>query len=329
MLRPPRTHGCQPPLSLQQICTAAIWVAITALALLVFALYGAPSTVAFTIAVYGVLALCVLLCYAYCSCADVTAAGGVPCPCLRATQAIERFDPRSNAAILGFDHHCAFLNVAIGKKNYAFFYLLSLFGTLQFLWHAVAVSLVAAGPWRAEGANNTSAVVFAAIVAVLALAPLVAFGRLLQFHTNLLVEGIGTYEWLLRQREEQRSRAQHEAVLAHGRALVEEEAMETARHPAPAVAIRSPRAPTPPPPPPLQEPAPSPSSSPGAGGWTGGELPAIYRLTPPPSPRFDGGGSGSQGFVTAQSGSSGARRSSSPPPPPPPPEPSDSDSSGV
>ena len=286
MLVPPRKRGCQRPLSIQQVVTAAIYLLLSALGLISLALCASPPAKGFTLAIYATLVCINTACWAYCSVVDVTVRGGIPCSCVRATQLQERYCPQSRAVIPGFDHFCAFLNVAVGARTYFFFYMLALFGSLQFAWHAVACSLVAAGPWGEEGAP-TAATALAAAVALLALGPLIAFLSLFVFHSHLLQEGMGTVHWLLRRHEERLSRE------ASARAEVAGAAEE----------------PPPPPPSPPSSPLPPPSPPP----------PPALALREASEPGGAVGASGSDTpmtFYTAQSNSGSQPPPSLPPPPP-------------
>lgn len=91
--------------------------------------------------------------------------------------------------------------MCVGAKTYFYFYALAVSGALLFTWQAIACALVAAGPWAAPGASS-AAIITSSVASFVALAGILSFGPLLAFHTYLLSQGLGTYDWLLRRAEE-------------------------------------------------------------------------------------------------------------------------------
>ena len=186
-----RARGCEAPFSPLQIGTVLIGVIDITLAIIVFSLYAAPGARAALLGSYCALAAVVAASYLVCACADVTVRGGVPCWCMRATQAKDRYCNTCNALVPGFDHHCAYLNVCVGARTYFFFYVLNAVGFVLFAWHVVACALVAAGPLRAPDVG-TGGVVFAAVVSALGAIGVFGLSTLACFHTYLLTQQLGT-----------------------------------------------------------------------------------------------------------------------------------------
>jgi hypothetical protein len=86
-----RTRGCAPPLSPVQVATFISGAAIIALALAAFIVGASDAARAALVATHSVLAAALLAAYLMCSLSDVSTRGGVPCPCMRATQRVDRY----------------------------------------------------------------------------------------------------------------------------------------------------------------------------------------------------------------------------------------------
>jgi len=121
---------------------------------------------------------------------------------MRATQRIERYCRTCQSVIPGFDHHCTFLNICVGTRTYFFFYTLALTGTLLFTWQCVFCALIAAGVWRdPDTESDVGLTILAGLASLFAFSGVLSFGALCTFHTYLLTQGIGTYDWMLRRTE--------------------------------------------------------------------------------------------------------------------------------
>lgn len=181
---PVRKRGCQSPLSIIQLLTAACYVLLTTTALVAISVCASPGTgLILSLAIYASLSFLCIISYFYSSLVDVTSLqGGLSCPCMAATQDELHFDRQTGAQILGFDHYCVFLNVCICRQNYASFYIMAASGAFQFVWQCVSLSLIAGGPWRKDGLSD-GLIAFAAVMALLGVAGVATFGTLCFFHT--------------------------------------------------------------------------------------------------------------------------------------------------
>lgn len=196
---PLHRRGCQLPLSMVQIVTAALYLALTALVFVAIALCASSLAQAFLYPLHGALVALTVLCYLVCSCSDVTLPGGVPCVCMATSQATQHWDRQSGGIVPGFDHYCVFIGAAVGRRTYFFFYLLALCGLLQFAWQVASMAAVAAGPWlgapgQGSALSQPSKQAFAGAVSFLGLAGVVSFGPLCFFHTCVSPGG-RCHEW--------------------------------------------------------------------------------------------------------------------------------------
>jgi palmitoyltransferase len=73
---------------------------------------------AYVLVANSVLVCIVLSCWLYIEITDPSKPGGVPCWCMRKTQARSRYSAADRKTVPGLDHHCTWLNTAIGTRNY-------------------------------------------------------------------------------------------------------------------------------------------------------------------------------------------------------------------
>mmetsp|Transcript_14117 Transcript_14117/g.20871 ORF Transcript_14117/g.20871 Transcript_14117/m.20871 type:complete len:272 (-) Transcript_14117:106-921(-) len=106
----------------------------------------------------------------------------------------ERYCPSCRKAIVGFDHHCTWLNTCIGKRNYLQFYLLSVVGSVMFASQAIVGLLVIFLGGRCMW--DKGVIVWGVHVA-LSFAIFSAFLSLSGFHTFLIIIGKGTYDYIM------------------------------------------------------------------------------------------------------------------------------------
>ncbi|CAI5742549.1 unnamed protein product [Hyaloperonospora brassicae] len=113
----------------------------------------------------------------------------------------------------GMDHHCTWLQTCIGRANYVQFFTVACTGTVQFgLQVAYAVACLW---WLYAHPMMPDAAVFGYVAkascilcAVLSLPCMFMYVVLVGFHLWLMVLGYGTYEWMLRRRQEQRAKVE-------------------------------------------------------------------------------------------------------------------------
>eukprot|EP00635_Sarcinochrysidales_sp_CCMP3193_P003165 CAMPEP_0118910662 /NCGR_PEP_ID=MMETSP1166-20130328/12703_1 /TAXON_ID=1104430 /ORGANISM="Chrysoreinhardia sp, Strain CCMP3193" /LENGTH=280 /DNA_ID=CAMNT_0006850129 /DNA_START=1 /DNA_END=843 /DNA_ORIENTATION=+ len=106
-----------------------------------------------------------------------------------------RYCREHKSTIVGLDHFCTWLNVAIGTSNYIPFYALAFLGTVQYVLHVAICVYVLAGPLAV-----LPRVLFA-LAGFAGLLLLFAYAALLSFHTYLAFAGVGTYDWILKQQQ--------------------------------------------------------------------------------------------------------------------------------
>jgi len=239
--RTSRVRGCDPPFSVEQISVFILEIFFTSLTLAVISLYAErPGPLAICLILYLLCFLTVLISYVYCSGVDPAAPNidYLFLPTRKSTTS--RYCRICSKSIPGLDHHCVWLNTCIGARTYWAFYILASAGLLQHILQFILCILVATPlAWklkRTEGSvGDDNGPIFAGIVSALSIIGIVAFGSLWLFHSYLLTQGIGTYDWLLRRaerrarREEEEERKEderirHELARASGRML---EAAET------------------------------------------------------------------------------------------------------
>ena len=110
------------------------------------------------------------------------------------------------AKIVGLDHHCAWLNVSIGRSNYLPFYILVVAGMVQFLMQfAVGLLILTLYSREAARAFGAYTAVFDVLLAVSELLSCyigVSYALLAYFHTYLFCRGLSTYDWMVQQRQQ-------------------------------------------------------------------------------------------------------------------------------
>ena len=216
----PRIRGLQYPFSAEQIIAGTGEIIFTTLAYIIFSLYARDEYKIMTIIVYSIPVILVLIMYIYCSYIDPSLPGGIPCICMKTTQNTTRYCRICKKSIPGLDHHCTWLNTCIGKHNYWAFYILATGGIIQYLLHVIFCILTVT-VWYEEDKRTVGMIIFTSIVALMGCSGILSFGSLWLFHTHLLWEGIGTYDWLLRRAERTRIQQETEARALREKTLAE------------------------------------------------------------------------------------------------------------
>ena len=187
---PLRRRGCQLPLTALQVAIVLFYIALSALTFLAIALCASAQAQAFLYPLQGALVGVCTLSYLVCNTLDVTAPGGIPCACVATSQAAEpHYCRQTGGHVPGYDHFCVFMNVAVGKRTYFWFYLMAATGLLQFSWQVASLAAVAGGPWLGAAGeagsplSQPSKQAFAGVMAFLGLAGIASFGPLCAFHT--------------------------------------------------------------------------------------------------------------------------------------------------
>jgi hypothetical protein len=208
-----RINGCDPPFSVEQIGSVFLELFFTTLTLAVISLYAdRPGPLAICLILYLLCFLTVAVSYIYCSSVD-PAAPNIDyflLPTRKSTTS--RYCRLCSKSIPGLDHHCIWLNTCIGARNYWAFYVLASAGLLQHILQLILCALVATPlAWKMSSSDRgENGPAFAGIVSSLSVIGIVAFGSLWLFHSYLLTQGIGTYDWLLRRSERRAKREEEE-----------------------------------------------------------------------------------------------------------------------
>ncbi|CCW63518.1 unnamed protein product [Phytomonas sp. EM1] len=127
---------------------------------------------------------------------DVEGVGEFCLYCCRDTHVESKHCKACNKCIVGFDHHCKWLNMCIGVKNYRLFivYLSSAIFTMGV---ALASSLVLMLRWWKElTASHTYLIVVLILLSVLMLLGLIPTIHLMGFHVMLNLKRMSTYDYI-------------------------------------------------------------------------------------------------------------------------------------
>lgn len=151
--------------------------------------------------------------------------------------------------VVGFDHHCLFLNTCVGEKNYRQFFqvifsagsvLLLQIGLSTWIVVTVAMSESTTSEWvpliidnaAAAGLSRDAFLVLVGVTMVFPVGAFVAFSILIGFHLYIAVLGVTTYEWIISRRrikEERRNKMQDEKRRKKNKERQEEERRQWAK----------------------------------------------------------------------------------------------------
>eukprot|EP00667_Euglena_gracilis_P003610 EG_transcript_3622 len=129
-----------------------------------------------------------------------------------------------NKCVVGFDHHCKWLNNCIGARNYRTFFtfmtstLVTVIFQLGVLTYQFIDSFLSPEHYDLRfreyyGGNVVVFQVIIAVTGVLAIVTVALLGRLFVFHIMLIMQKKTTYEWILEQREKKRQREEQKDFL--------------------------------------------------------------------------------------------------------------------
>ena len=129
--------------------------------------------------------------------------------CVKRLQDGKRYCSICRKSVSGLDHHCPWLNTCIGFRAYPMFFLLTTCGAAQFsLQFIVGVLLLCqVDGWKlGDGAivgvhDSVPWMVLLGVHSAGLFALASAYVSLFFFHLHIVIEGISTYEWMLRRRE--------------------------------------------------------------------------------------------------------------------------------
>ena len=216
----PRSNGFQGPIGewallawAGQLASIGVFAALLGCAAQPSAVLGAM------LGVYLPVLCLAVACWLYCQCVDPAQAGGWAVPCMRASQAIDRYCSVCRKTVPGLDHHCKWLNTCVGKRTYAQFYVLTVCGVLYPACQlASGLFLLASAAARDAGVAAAGAPAFYALSglnAALSAGLVCGYGSLWTYHTYLCAIGQGTYMQMLesRKRELARSKERREREL--------------------------------------------------------------------------------------------------------------------
>ncbi|CCI45807.1 unnamed protein product [Albugo candida] len=144
-----------------------------------------------------------------------------------------RYCSMCRKSVPGLDHHCTWLHTCIGKSNYAQFFTIACCGFAQFLTQAIFAScwLLLLDITTISQPGEIGVV----ITLIVSIPCTFMYGVLLGFHIYLYFVGYGTYEWMLRQRRNRRSKAN--VALSKDVAISQEDKVEEGIAPTSSIAI--------------------------------------------------------------------------------------------
>uniref|UniRef100_A0AAV1UUX2 Palmitoyltransferase n=1 Tax=Peronospora matthiolae TaxID=2874970 RepID=A0AAV1UUX2_9STRA len=119
----------------------------------------------------------------------------------------------------GMDHHCTWLQTCIGKANYVQFFTVACTGTVQFVLQ-VAYAILCLLWLHAHPMKNADVFGYLAkccfvLCSVISVPCMFMYFVLVGFHLWLMVLGYGTYDWMLRRRQEQRAKLEARKMNKH------------------------------------------------------------------------------------------------------------------
>jgi palmitoyltransferase ZDHHC1/11 len=199
-----RKNGFDTPISMEQLGASALMISSSILSYGFYVPFSNSLAWSIILPIYSCLLLLVLIFWTLCEVIDPADDGPyIKVPSQQVTHTTKNNYCRlCNKTIPGLDHHCNWLNTCVGRKNYAYFLMLSSIGTAFFLSQVIlALILVCYSPWQSilvisSSANTIGFKIYSAIVIALGAIGAFSFGSLLSFHIYLNWYRISTYEYM-------------------------------------------------------------------------------------------------------------------------------------
>mmetsp|Transcript_11909 Transcript_11909/g.13720 ORF Transcript_11909/g.13720 Transcript_11909/m.13720 type:complete len:243 (+) Transcript_11909:122-850(+) len=206
-----RSIGCQRPFETVQIVSIVVQ-AVGVVGFLLVLLSGLESTGEYIglLSLYSLCLVILVLSYTYCLISDPSKPSIFRCNKISQNNSKEeRYCSVCKKKIRGLDHHCEWLANCISENNYFAFFTLILSGFLTFTLQIITVILQLT---LFNTQNQKDAVedrygriqvhyALAALSCLYSFALVFRYFSLLRYHINLLRLGMGTYDYLLAQRE--------------------------------------------------------------------------------------------------------------------------------
>ena len=154
--------------------------------------------------------------------------------------ALSKHCTRCDRCVVGFDHHCKWLNNCIGRENYKFFWLLIVAldanALVQVGFGLAALANMASDSQVVDYGEGSRAVIYTLIPVEVCISVLVfaAVSQLIVLHLWLLSKGLTTYEWIKARRlAKSKIRQNHpndEAVKSTGSDPLQRQSVHRLRH---------------------------------------------------------------------------------------------------
>jgi hypothetical protein len=206
---PARRRGLDPPYSADMLVSAALHPLLTGY-FLALAILSLPKRLMVPLLLpYAILNACLCILWWFMVTVDPAEPGGAV---LRSGQdASSHYCSICRKSITGFDHHCQWLNTCIGVRDYLQFFLLNVVGFtlygLQTLVGILELLLWASSEDLAEDFHSaTLGKTLWSVHICLAGWIALCFGSLFFFHSYLLLSGMGTYDYVLKQHTKRQTR---------------------------------------------------------------------------------------------------------------------------
>jgi len=206
----PRKFGCQRPFHKLQILSWAVHIFVVGgfVGILFTALVNDFQDGYVPVLIIYFLSLTVLiLSYAYCLLSDPAKPSPIGLDCkaiVKNNRADERYCRVCKKKIPGLDHHCEWLGTCIGESNYFAFFSLISSGLITFLLQLVILILQI----TLFGVDGAVFYAFTGIWCFISAFISFRYLSLLIFHVNLLRMGMGTYDYLIVQRDQMLAKEQ-------------------------------------------------------------------------------------------------------------------------